>query len=102
MKSKRTKALEIPKAIKLKVWERDQHKCIFCQRPVSYQLANSHFIKRSHGGLGIEENIMTNCLDCHHKFDDTIQRKEMLIYAENYLKSKYQNWNKEKLIYKRY
>ena len=41
------------------VWERDNHRCIFCGKLVPYNLANSHFIKRSQGGLGIEQNIMT-------------------------------------------
>ena len=65
MKSERTKALMITKDTKLQVWERDNHRCIFCGRYVEWNYANSHFIKRSQGGLGIPENIMTNCQECH-------------------------------------
>ena len=101
MKSERTKALMISKEVKRKVWERDNHKCIFCGRYCDIGLANSHFIKRSHGGLGIEENIMTNCLDCHFMFDDTPMRKYMIERARDYLSSKYEYWNEEDLIYKK-
>lgn len=99
--SQRTKALSIPKKVKLVVWERDSHRCIFCKCEVTWNLANSHFIKRSHGGLGIPENIFCTCLECHHKFDDTPQRKDMLPIAREYLKSKYENWNEKNLIYKK-
>lgn len=99
MKSRRTKALEISKETKKKVWERDNHRCIFCGKAVPIELANSHFVKRSHGGLGIPQNIMTNCFECHKLFDDSIKRSEMLVYAENYLRSKYRKWDKEKLHY---
>ncbi len=51
MKSKRAKALEIPKKVKLIVWERDNHQCIFCHR------------------LGIPENIFCACLLCNNKFN---------------------------------
>lgn len=102
MKSKRTKALEITKAVKIKVWERDNHCCIFCGRYVEWNLANSHYIKRSHGGLGIEENIMTNCVECHGRFDDSKYREIMKPIAERYLKSKYSDWSEENLIYKKY
>lgn len=102
MKSERTKALMISKETKQTVWERDNHRCIFCGRYVDVSFANSHFIKRSHGGLGIEENILTNCLKCHHNFDDTPLRKYMLPKAEQYLKSKYPNWDINDLTYKRY
>lgn len=101
MKSKRTKALEIPKKVKLIVWERDGQECIFCHKWVPWQCANSHFIKRSQGGLGIQQNIMTNCPECHRKFDDTIERKKMMPIAEEYLKSKYRKWCKEDLYYKK-
>lgn len=96
-----TKATEIPKSVKLKVWYRDNKRCIFCGKYVDYELANSHFIKRSHLGLGIEENIMTNCVDCHNKFDDSINRDEMINKAERYFKKCYSNWNKEKLVYRK-
>ncbi len=99
--SKRTKALTIPTKIKKIVWERDNHRCIFCHCEVPWNCADSHFIKRSHGGLGIEENILTNCPICHKKFDDSIERKNMLPIAEKYLKSKYDNWNKKDLVYKK-
>ena len=100
--NKRTEALAITKKVKLEVWERDDHKCIFCHKPVSWNLANSHFIKRSHGGLGIPENIMTNCAECHQMFDDSKYRKYMLPKAEAYLKSKYVGWNRDNLRFTRY
>lgn len=99
--SKRTKALAISKKVKLIVWERDGHKCIFCDTPVPWNMANSHFIKRSHGGLGIEQNIITNCVTCHKEFENGKTRKDKLIKAETYLKSKYDNWNKKDLVYKK-
>lgn len=60
-------------------------------------------LKGHNGGLGIEENIVTLCRECHYKEDfgqDTKLYEQMI---EDYLKSKYGlNWNKEKLIYKKY
>lgn len=95
------KYTDIPKRVKLKVWERDKGKCIFCPNTVTWNQANSHFIKRSHLGLGIEENIFCACTECHNKFDDSLDREKMLIIAENYLKSKYKNWDKDRLKYKK-
>lgn len=69
MKSKRTKACEIPKAVKHKVYERDNHHCLWCGRWVPERCACAHFIARAHGGLGIEENIVTLCDDCHRLMD---------------------------------
>lgn len=102
MKSERTKALMISKEVKRIVWERDNHKCIFCGKYCDIGLANSHFIKRAQGGLGIEQNIMTNCLECHFMFDDTPMRKYMIQRAEDYFKEKYPDWNKDDLVYHKF
>lgn len=102
-KHKLTKATEIPKKIKLIVWERDEHKCIFCHNPVTWHYANSHYIKRSHSGLGINpKNIMTNCERCHKKFEESKYRNEMKIIAKNHLKKIYPDWKEEDLVYKKY
>lgn len=100
--NKVSKATSISKEVKMKVWERDAGVCIFCGVPITWNLANSHFIKRSHLGLGIEENIFCACLECHHKFDDTTCRKFMLPIARSHLKSKYEYWNEDMLVYKKY
>lgn len=99
--SKRTKALAISKQVKLIVWERDNHKCIFCGREVPWNFANSHFIKRSHGGLGIPENVFCACLECHHNFDDTPNRIWMLPIARDYLINNYKKWKEDDLVYKK-
>lgn len=99
--TKRTKALDITKKTKLAVWERDNHRCIFCGKLVPWNNANSHFIKRSQGGLGIERNILTNCIDCHHRFDDTPDREAMFQQAERYLMNKYRDFNIDNLTYKK-
>lgn len=100
MATRQTLACEIPKKVKNAVWERDGHKCILCG---SYQaMPNAHYIARSHGGLGTEENIVTLCANCHFAYDNSYMRKELKTKIRDYLMSKYPRWNEEKLIYKKY
>ncbi len=102
-KHRQTKEKEIDIKIKIKVWERDAHCCIFCGKPVPIFNANAHFIPRSAGGLGIEQNIFTACEDCHREQDNGLNTKEYELQVENYLKGIYgENWDKSKLIYKKY
>lgn len=97
MKSKRTKAVDIKPGVKKIVWERDNRKCILCNSLIA--MPNAHFIPRSKGGLGIEQNIVTLCLQCHHNLDQTTQRKELLELVKNYLMRKYHDWNEQHLVY---
>ena len=102
-KHKQTKKTEIPKKVKMTVWNRDQHKCIFCGKLVTWNFANAHFIPRSAGGLGIEENIFTACEDCHREQDNGMNTKLYTDKAEKHLRSCYgSNWTMGKLIYKKY
>lgn len=109
MKKKRTKALEIPMKVKKAVAERDSFEghpcCIFCGTPAPTNnplvFSNAHFISRGQGGLGIEENILTLCPECHRNYDNTERRETMKGVFENYLKSKYTHWNSKNLIYKK-
>ena len=99
MKSRRAKACDISKKVKDRVWERDGGKCIICGNHQA--MPNSHFIRRSQGGLGIEENILTLDWECHQKFDQSTERPKMKAFFQEYLLSKYPDWDEEKLIYKK-
>lgn len=102
-KHTRTKATAIQKNVKDVVWERDKHRCIFCKKIVPKRCANAHFIPRSAGGRGIEENIFTACDFCHPEQDNGLNTEQYDLEAEQYLKSIYgSSWNKEKLIYNKY
>lgn len=96
--NKRTKALQIPQSVKEKVWERDGG-CVYCGSHNAAPVA--HYIARSHGGLGIEENILTLCGECHRRYDQTTKRRDMKEFFREYLKSKYPEWDEKNLIYKR-
>ena len=101
--SKRSKACEISQKATTEVWLRDSCSCIYCKKWVPKSCANAHFIKRSQGGLGIEENIVTLCPNCHYEEDHGQNTQLYEDYIENDLKGIYgANWNKEKLIYKKY
>jgi 5-methylcytosine-specific restriction endonuclease McrA len=100
MKSKRSKACDITKKVKDRVWERDGGQCIICGSRMA--MPNSHFIRRSQGGLGIEENIVTMCSLCHRMYDQNCDRKAMEAFIEKYLRSHYPDWDKEKLVYKKW
>ena len=96
---KRTKALQIPTAVKRKVHERDGGCCVVCGS--NRGIPNAHYIARSHGGLGIEENIVTLCINCHTAYDNSPMRRLIGSEIKEYLKSKYPDWNEEKLYYKK-
>lgn len=105
----RTQALAIPPEVKRAVAERDSVGgwpcCIWCGRPAptgnptAYSCA--HYIPRSQGGLGITENILTLCQDCHRLYDATEQRMKLRAYFTHYLRAHHEGWNEQNLIYKK-
>lgn len=100
-KHKSTKATEIPMKVKKVVWERDGHACIYCGKYVDVYYANSHFIKRSQLGLGIEQNVVTSCPDCHFKYDFKDFDGAMKNYTREYLSRLYDEWNEDDLVYRK-
>lgn len=106
MISKRSKACDIPQSVKDTVWERDGHCCIVCGSPIA--MPNAHVVSRAHGGLGIEQNIVTLCTNlsehkCHYKFDNGTAEEKQWIggIIKSYLKSKYPEWDEKNLVYKK-
>ena len=97
---KQTKKLMIPKSIKEKVWERDNHCCILCGNPNA--TPSCHFVSRAQGGLGIEQNIVTLCTRCHAMYDQSENRESIRKEIFEYLRSFYPNLKTEDLIYKKY
>lgn len=95
----RTRACAIPKEVKLIVYERDHERCIFCGAP---GLPEAHVIPRSHGGLGVPQNIITVCRSCHDKLDNSTNRQQMLDVAVGYLKSHYPDISQTDVIYQKW
>ena len=95
---KETKATKIPEKVKKAVWARDGGRCIVCLRPGNPWC---HFIPRSQGGLGIEQNIVTLCPSCHRAFDEGPQRTALYACIVGYLKAKYPGWTRENMIYRK-
>ena len=104
-----TKAKNIPAAVKQAVAQRDSVEdypcCINCGRPAPPErptaFSCAHFVSRAQGGLGIEENIVTLCPECHRRYDQTTAREKMRNFLREHLKSKYPDWDEEKLYYRK-
>ena len=96
---KMTKATSIPNEVKKKVYMRDGGKCVVCGKP---GLPNAHYIRRSQGGLGIEENVVTLCPECHHDFDNGFHRVEIGDWISEYLDKWYPDFPDEKRVYSKY
>lgn len=97
--SKVKNATSISKKVKDRVFERDGGMCVLCGRR---GLPEAHYIPRSHLGLGIEENIVTLCRECHDRLDHSPDRKKLLLMVKHYLMSQYDEWDESKLIYRRF
>ena len=97
--NKRTKACAISPKVRRIVEERDGGLCIFCKRRGR---GEAHFISRAKGGLGVPENILTVCRECHDAMDNSTRRDIMLKIAEAYLRENYPAWDKERLVFQKY
>ena len=98
-KSQRSKDCDIQEDVKWKVWERDHQCCVVCGNPKAFP--NAHFVSRAHGGLGIEQNIVTLCFKHHEQFDfgDEFSSNKVKRQIELHLKNCYEDWNINDLIY---
>lgn len=95
---KRTKELAISKDVKLRVYERDNGRCILCGKRGA---PNAHYISRAHGGLGVEQNIVTLCHECHKRYDQSTERLSIGRIIAAYLREKYPEWDPTNLIYRK-
>lgn len=96
---KMTKATAIPKSVKEAVYARDNGHCILCGRNNGEPVA--HVIRRSQGGMGIEQNIVTLCPTCHRAFDEGADRAAIYARIVGYMREKYPGWKRENVIYKK-
>ena len=63
-----------------------------------------HYIPRSQGGLGIEQNAAVGCIYHHNLMDNGNKglRPEMMKIMKEYLERIYQEWNEEELTYSKW
>lgn len=108
-----TKKLQFDQKTRKKIYERDRHQCIFCRAEyhmnstteMGYQLDGiMHYISRSQGGLGIEQNGALGCHYHHELMDNGSKglRKEMREIMKGYLSGMYQDWNEKDLYYNKW
>ena len=97
---RQTKRTSIPPKVKRLVWERDGGRCVLCHRNDGQP--DAHIVARSHGGLGIPENIVTLCPRCHYRYDQTDERHALRARLEEYIKRFYPDWTEEAVTYHKY
>ena len=95
---RQTKATMIPVAVKRAVFARDGGHCIVCGAPGD---PVCHVVRRSQGGRGIEQNIVTLCPHCHREFDEGPLHESYYVRIVAYLKGFYPGWNREDMRYKK-
>lgn len=100
-----TKRTMIPQSVKDAVNLRDNKRCVLCGRPGD---PVAHIVRRSQGGMGVEENIVTLCPACHRAYDEGAgldrlgrgtTRESLYCCLVAYLKGFYPDWSREDMIY---
>jgi len=98
---RRSKACEFPKEVRKRIKERDKS-CIFCQRmgysgfPATQIM---HYVARSQGGKGIEQNGAWGCALHHKQLDNGMESTIMKEYFKEYLEDMYPDWNVKDLVF---
>ena len=98
--SKVSKACDISAKVRKEVMERDGSRCFICGSKFGIQIA--HFIPRSLLGLGIPQNLGVLCCECHFEYDNGKFHKEYKKAFKEYLKGRYEDWDENKLTYRKW
>ena len=100
--NQRTKATDITPKVRSTVLRRDNHRCVYCNSPYALQLAHV-FVNRSHGGLGVEQNLVALCIEHHMSLDNGKLEKAKPIrdVVEGYLKHHYGEIDLDTLKYRK-
>ena len=104
---RQTKATSIPRKTKDEVNRRDGGQCIICGAPGSHC---AHVVRRSQGGRGVVQNVVTLCGECHYALDEGLflgrlkplgfhTQQEVREYVIDYLKGFYPDWTEESVTY---
>lgn len=103
----------IPASVKAAVALRDSVNgpatCIICGAPGG---PHCHIVRRSQGGMGVEQNIVTLCGPCHYAFDEGIGLKrlkplglntmdDVRRYIVDYISGFYPDWTPERVTYRK-
>lgn len=102
-----TRAKAFDQKTKIQIAERDSFDgwpcCINCGKPAPNFTAwsNAHYIGRAQMGLGIPENGLTLCPECHRRYDQTTERPKLREHFREYLQNHYPDWDESKLYYRR-
>lgn len=97
----RTKATSILPKIRKEVEDRDGNACVFCHSSIGIR-GEAHYIRRSQGGLGIPQNLLTVCRYCHRQLDEGKYKEVYRQKAAEYLKNIYPDWDESKLVYQKW
>lgn len=85
--------------VRQKVYDRDSIQgtpcCVVCGSPHNIEIA--HYINRSQGGMGIPQNLVCLCGECHRKEHNSV--KEIRESMRVYLMGLYDRWSESDLIY---
>lgn len=96
--AKRAKAVSISQSVKKTVYARDCGFCIFCG---ASGLPEAHIVPRSAGGLGIEQNVVTVCRECHRLLDQSTSRGSLKTFASEYLEKFYGEIKLKDVVYRK-
>ena len=111
---RQTKQTAIPASVKAAVALRDSVRgpatCIICGSPGG---PHCHIVRRSQGGMGVEQNIVTLCGPCHYALDEGLylnrlrplglnSQQDVRDYVINYIKGFYPDWTEESVKYKKW
>lgn len=109
-----TKWTDIPTSVKATVALRDcangPATCIICGAPGG---PHCHVVRRSQGGMGVEQNIVSLCGPCHYAFDEGYglsrlkplgfeSREQIKEYIHDYMRGFYPDWTPESVRYKKW
>lgn len=101
---------EVKAAVALRDSAHGPATCILCGAPGG---PHCHIVRRSQGGMGVVENVVTLCNRCHLAFDEgfglkTLRplgyytREDIRNFIIDYIKGFYPDWTEESVTYRKW